>query len=65
VVFKERKNLPFKVPDDGYDKAGDDVIISLKFKNYTEVFKYKKECEEPLEVPEGFTDDEYYEYYTR
>ena len=65
VLFKERKTLPLKLPEEGYDKKGDDAIISLKFNNYTEIFKVIKVCQEPLEVPEGFTDEEYYEYYTR
>ena len=29
------------------------------------MFKFIKECKEPLDVPNGFTDDEYYEFYTR
>ena len=64
VVLKERKTLPFKIPVDGY-KITDNALISLKFNNYTEIFKYKKECTEALVVPEGFTDKEYFEYYTR
>jgi hypothetical protein len=65
MVLKERKTLPFKIPVDGYNTTGDDALISLKFNNYTEIFKYKKECTEALVVPEGFTDKEYFEYYTR
>lgn len=67
VLWKESKELPLRLPKNGYesDDKDDNALISLRFNETTDVIGVEYTCLDPLEIPLGFTDQEYFEYYTR